>query len=51
MTETQFLALLAALAASFAWIVGMRDKPRIVRVLGVAVMIGAWVAYRAILRA
>jgi hypothetical protein len=46
MNDTQFFALVAAIVTSFAWMVGMRHQPRVVRVLGVSLVIGAWLVYR-----
>ena len=45
-TETQFVTLCAALVASFVWMIGMRSRGRLTRVLGVVVLLGAWIAFR-----
>jgi len=49
--ETQFIPLCAAIAGSFVWMIGMRSHARVVRVLGVVVLIGAWIVFRLIERA
>ena len=46
MTETQFIALSAAIVAAFAWTIGMRRRARSTRVLGVCVVMGAWIVFR-----
>lgn len=51
MNEIQFVTLCAALMASFVWMIGMRNRSRIVRVLGVLTFIGAWLAFRLVQRA
>jgi hypothetical protein len=51
MTETQFVALCLALAASFVWMIGSRGQGRLVRVLGVVVFIAAWIVFRLVHRA
>jgi hypothetical protein len=45
MNETQFVSLCVALLASFVWMIGMRSRARVVRVLGVVVPIGAWIVF------
>ena len=51
MNETQFIALCAALLASFVWMIGMRSRARVVRVLGVVIPISAWVVFMLVKRA
>jgi hypothetical protein len=46
MSETQFISLCAALVAAFAWMIGMRARGRLTRVLGVIVLLRAWVVFR-----
>jgi len=46
MTEPQLAAFSIAIVASFAWIIGMRGRSRAIRVLGVCVLMGAWVGVR-----
>jgi hypothetical protein len=50
MDEIQFIALCAALLASFVWMIGMRSSARIVRVAGVVVLVGAWIVFRLVER-
>jgi hypothetical protein len=49
--ETQFIALAGTLGAAFVWMIGMRSRARSVRVVGVVVLIGAWLVFRLIQRA
>jgi hypothetical protein len=49
--ETQFIALAAALGSAFVWMIGMRSRALSVRVVGVVVLIGAWLVFRLIQRA
>ncbi|HTM03030.1 MAG TPA: hypothetical protein VL173_05980 [Vicinamibacterales bacterium] len=46
MTDTQFIALSAAIAAAFAWMIAMRRRRRSTRVLGVCIVMGIWIAFR-----
>ena len=46
MTDTHFIALGTAIAAAFAWTIVMRRRPRATRILGVCVVMGAWITFR-----
>ena len=48
MTEIQLITLAVALAAAFVWIQWKRTSGRLVRALGVVVIIGAWLVFRLI---
>jgi hypothetical protein len=42
----QFVGLAGDIVLSFVWIIGSRGKPRPVRVIGVGVLVGTWLALR-----